>query len=142
MRFNDIKNNFYDTIVCNPPYYKSNMLKSENNNKKSARSEIDLSLNDIFEISKKGLKNNGNIAIVIDTARLYECISLMHSKSLEPKKIQFVYPKIDKGSNICLIEGTKNGKSGLKVMNPIIIQDSNNSYTKYIENLLKNFGKC
>jgi len=40
-----------------------------------------------------------------------------------------------------LVEGTKNGNPGIKVLNPIYIQDEENNYTKYIENLLNNFGK-
>lgn len=137
----DLKNNYYDTIISNPPYYKNNMVNSSNTNKKISRSETDLSLNDIFRISKKILKNNGNIAIVLDTKRLVECIELMKSNSIEPKRIQFVYPKKDRNSNIFLIEGTKNGKPGLKILEPIIIQNEENNYTNFIENLLKNFGK-
>lgn len=137
----ELNNNYYDTIVCNPPYYKSNMIISKNDNKKIARSENTLNLDNLFKISKKLLKNNGNIALVIDTNRLTEVIELMKENSLEIKKIQFVYPKIDRNSNIVLIEGTKNGRSGLKVLEPIILQDNNDNYTKYVENLLYNFGK-
>ena len=100
-----------------------------------------LSLNDIFVISKKLLKDGGNVSIVIDTERLTEVIQLMKNNSIEPKRLQFVYPKKTKNSKILLIEGTKNGKPGIKVLNPIFIQDSSNQYTSFIENILKNFGK-
>lgn len=137
----DLKNSYYDTIVCNPPYYKNNMKLSESENKKIARSESNLNLENLFLISKKLLKNNGNIALVIDSSRLVEVITLMQNNNIEPKKMQFVYSKLDKVSNIILVEGTKNGKKGLKILNPIILQNDDNSYTNYVENLLKNFGK-
>lgn len=137
----DLKNSYYDTIVCNPPYYKNNMKLSESENKKIARSESNLNLENLFLISKKLLKNNGNIALVIDSSRLVEVITLMQKNNIEPKKMQFVYSKLDKVSNIILVEGTKNGKKGLKILNPIILQNDDNSYTNYVENLLKNFGK-
>ena len=137
----DFANNYFDVIVCNPPYYKENMVKSNNLSKKIARSDDSTFLRDLFVISKKILKNSGNIAIVIDTKRLIEVINLMRDNHIEPKKMQFVYPKENKDSNIVLIEGTKNGKEGIKVLEPIIIQNKNNDYTDYIKNILENFGK-
>ena len=134
-------NNYYDTIVCNPPYFKSNMVKSINDSKKISRSDDSLSLEDLFKISKKLLKNKGNIAIVIDSNRFIETIQIMKDNSIEPKRIQFVYPKANRNSNIVLIEGTKNGKSGLKVLSPIFLQDENNNYSIFVKDLLENFGK-
>ena len=52
-----------------------------------------------------------------------------------------LYTKNTKNSKIMLIEGTKNGNEGIKILNPIYIQNEENNYTDYIENLLKNFGK-
>ena len=140
-KYKELENNFYDTIISNPPYYKQNEKIPLHESKKIARNEQSLSLNDIFVISKKLLKDGGNIAIVIDTDRLTEVIELMKNNSIEPKRLQFVYPKETKNSKILLIEGTKNGKPGIKVLNPIFIQDSSNQYTSFIENILKNFGK-
>ena len=139
--YKDMENNSYDTIVSNPPYFKSNTKVPINEGKRLARNEQTLSIKDIFIIAKKLLKDGGNIAIVIDTERLVEVIELMKECSIEPKRIQFVYPKNIKNSKIMLIEGTKNGNSGIKVLNPIYIQDEENNYTEYIENLLNNFGK-
>lgn len=139
--YKEMENNSYDTIVSNPPYFKSNTKVPVNEGKRLARNEQTLSIKDIFIIAKKLLKDGGNIAIVIDTERLVEVIGLMKENSIEPKRIQFVYPKNTKNSKIMLIEGTKNGNPGIKVLNPIYIQDEENNYTKYIENLLNNFGK-
>ena len=139
--YKEMENNSYDTIVSNPPYFKSNTKVPVNEGKRLARNEQTLSIKDIFIIAKKLLKDGGNIAIVIDTERLVEVIKLMKENSIEPKRIQFVYPKNTKNSKIMLIEGTKNGNPGIKVLNPIYIQDEENNYTEYIGNLLNNFGK-
>ena len=140
-KYKELENNSYDTIISNPPYYRQNVKIPLHESKKIARHEQSLSLNDIFVISKKLLKDGGNISIVIDTDRLTEVIELMKNNSIEPKRLQFVYPNETKNSKILLIEGTKNGKPGIKVLNPIFIQDSSNQYTSFIENILKNFGK-
>lgn len=139
--YKGMENNSYDTIVSNPPYFKSNTKVPLDEGKKLARNEQTLSIKDIFIIAKKLLKDGGNIAIVIDTERLVEVMELMRQCSIEPKRIQFVYPKNTKNSKIMLVEGTKNGNPGIKVLNPIYIQDEENNYTEYIENLLNNFGK-
>ena len=140
-KYKELENNSYDTIISNPPYYRQNVKIPLHESKKIARNEQSLSLNDIFVISKKLLKDCGNISIVIDTDRLTEVIELMKNNSLEPKRLQFVYPNETKNSKILLIEGTKNGKPGIKVLNPIFIQDYSNQYTSIIDNILKNFGK-
>ena len=139
--YKTMDNNSYDTIVSNPPYFKSNTKVPINTSKCLARNEQTLTIKDIFTIAKKLLKDGGNIAVVIDTERLVEVIEIMKECSIEPKRLQFVYPKNTKNSKIMLIEGTKNGNEGIKILNPIYIQNEENNYTDYIENLLKNFGK-
>ena len=59
--------------------------------------------------------------------------------NLEIKKIQFIYPKMNSESNLVLVDGRKNGKTGLKVLNPLYVHYEDGSYTKEV---LKLFGKC
>lgn len=140
-KYINLNNNYYDVIISNPPYYKSNMKKSLLQTKKIARSEENLTLNDIFKISRKLLKDGGNIAIVNATDRLSEIMELMKLNSIEPKRIQFIHPKKNKNSKFFLIEGTKNGKPGLKVLDPVFVQNEENEYTEYIKSILNNFRK-
>jgi len=116
--YKELQTDSYDVITCNPPFFKikedSKINLSEY--KTIARHEVNLNLNQIFNISKKLLKNNGSIAIVHRPERLVDIIQEMKNNNIEPKKIRFVYPKKDKEANILLIEGTKNGKPGLKIL--------------------------
>ena len=54
----------------------------------------------------------------------------MRNNNIEPKRVKFIYPKKGKESNIMLIEGTKNGKVGIKVLEPLYVYDENNQYSK------------
>lgn len=128
----DLKNNCYDIITCNPPYYKDDMLISNNKSKSIARSELTISLDDIFKISKQVLKDKGRVAIVNRPERLIDIIMSMKKYGIEPKKIQFVYPKIGKPANHVLIEGMKNGRSELKILKPLIVHNDDNSYSEEI----------
>lgn len=124
----------FDTITCNPPYFKylRNSKLTKNEIKSIARHEIKLNIDDVINISKYLLKNNGNLAIVHRTERLIEIIEKLKKNNLEPKKLQFVYPKKNSESNIILIEATKNGNPGLKILPPIFVHNSDGSYTDII----------
>ena len=79
------------------------------------------------------MKNNGVIAIVHRPERFVEIIEEMKKNNIEPKRVQFIYPKIDMEANIMLIEGTKNGKPGLKIMPPLYTHEKNGEYTETIK---------
>jgi len=133
--YKELQTDSYDVITCNPPFFKikedSKINLSEY--KTIARHEVNLNLNQIFNISKKLLKNNGSIAIVHRPERLVDIIQEMKNNNIEPKKIRFVYPKKDKEANILLIEGTKNGKPGLKILPPLYSHNEDGSYTDEVK---------
>lgn len=132
----------FDTITCNPPYFKvsENSRFNKNDYKTIARHEVTLNLQELFNISKKLLKNGGNIAIVHRPERLVDIITTMRGNNIEPKKIRFVYPKQNSDSNVLLIEGIKNGKPGLQIMHPLYIEDENGNYTNEITRNFTNEG--
>lgn len=125
----------YDVITCNPPFFKLNekSIINESKCKQIARHEITLNLDNLIKISKKILKNNGRLAIVHRPERLIEIIEIMKKNNIEPKKLCFVYPKTNIESNILLIEGTKNGKPGIKILPPMYTHNIDNTYTKEIQ---------
>lgn len=129
----------YDVITCNPPFFK--YIESSNINKNDyktiARHEVKLNLNQLFTIARKLLKNNGVIAIVHRPERFLDVVMEMKQNNIEPKRVQFIYPKPNMEANIMLIEGTKNGNPGLKILPPIYSHKENGEYTdtvkKYFE---------
>ena len=140
---NDDINNFYkneetdkyDVITCNPPFFKyvetSNINKSDY--KTIARHEVKLNLNQLFTIARKLLKNNGVIAIVHRPERFMDVVMEMKQNNIEPKRVQFVYPKPNMEANIMLIEGSKNGNPGLKILPPIYAHEENGDYTEEVK---------
>lgn len=135
---NDIYTQFdtesFDIITCNPPFFKikEDSKLNKNEYKTIARHEVYLDIKKICNVSKKLLKNNGIIGIVHRPERLADIIIEMKKNNIEPKKIQFVYPKSGKEANILLIEGRKNGNSGLKILPPIYTHNSDGSYSEQI----------
>ena len=59
------------------------------------------------------------------------------SYHLEPKRMRFVYPYIDKEPTMVLIEARRDGKSRVTVEKPLIVYDSPGVYT---EDILEYYG--
>jgi tRNA1Val (adenine37-N6)-methyltransferase len=53
---------------------------------------------------------------------------MMSSYHLEPKRLRFVYPYIDKEPNMVLIEGLRGGKSRVTVEKPLIVYEKPGVY--------------
>lgn len=137
-----IDHEIYDVITCNPPYfsYQDSSIVSKTNEKTIARHDKTLKLEDILKISRKLLKNNGILALVQRPEKLVDIIYLMRKNNIEPKRILFICPKKGRNANILLIEGTKNGKPGLKILDPIYSHTENNEYTEELLKLLRMNG--
>lgn len=133
--YNEFETESFDIITSNPPFFKVKETSKLNKNeyKTIARHEIFLNVKSICQISKKLLKNNGVLGIVHRPERLIDIIMEMKNYNIEPKKIQFVYPKIGQEANILLIEGRKNGKPGIKILPPIYTHNDDGTYTTTIK---------
>ena len=141
----DVKNfsnanlNCFDLVLCNPPYFKVHENSSLNLSyeKKVARHEICINLSEICECAKKVLKDNGSFSIVYRSDRLIELIDEFRKHGIEPKKVKFVYEKVDKNANLVLLQGQKCGKVGLTIEKPLIMYNDDGSMTDEYSKLNK-----
>lgn len=132
------QNNKFDLVIVNPPYFKTNSKKHQNANDyvTIARHEIYCTLEEVVESCSKLAKSGGKVAMVHRPSRLVDIISLFRQYKIEPKRIQFVYPKREKEANILLIEGIRDGKSDLKLLPPLYTFNEKGSYTKELKEIL------
>ena len=126
-----------DVVTCNPPYfkYKDDSLVNDNMVLTIARHEVKLKLEDVIKNARYVLKNGGTFAMVYRPDRMIEIINLMQKYGIEPKRMRIVYPKMGKDANILLIEGIKNGKTGLKVLSPLYTHNNDGSYVDEISEM-------
>lgn len=115
----------FDVITTNPPYMiNDHGLKNEADAKTIARHEILCTLDDILRESAKLLKESkGRFYMIHKPFRLAEIMTKMCQYRLEPKRIQFVHPYIDKEPTMVMIEGMKGGKSRVTIEPPIIMYE-------------------
>ena len=64
--------------------------------------------------------------------RLTEIMNVLTKYKLEPKRMQLVYPYIDREPNMVLIEALKGGNSRITVASPLIVDEKPGVYTKEI----------
>ena len=128
----------YDAVTCNPPYFLAHELSEKNVSEHYAiaRHEIHLTLEEAIQSSSRLLKQGGKAAFVHRPGRLLDIVTAMRANRLEPKRIQFVYPKEGKEANTLLIEGIKDGKPDLKILPPLYVYNEHNEYTEEVSELL------
>ena len=68
---------------------------------------------------------------------MIEIFDTMRKNNIEPKRIQFIYPKYGEDCNLILVEGAKNGKSGIKILEPLIVHDKEGNYTEEVKRLFR-----
>ena len=112
----------FDVVTCNPPYMTDKHgLTNPNDAKAIARHEILCTLEDVISQAAKLLKPGGNLYLVHRPFRLAEIMVLLHSYKLEPKRMQLVYPYVDKEPNMVLIEANRGGRPRMTVEKPLIV---------------------
>lgn len=123
----------FDVITCNPPYMiGQHGLQNPDAPKAIARHEVCCNLDDVVRTAAKLLKPGGHFYMVHRPFRLAEIITCMTSYKLEPKRMQLVYPYVDKEPNMVLIEGVRGGKSRMTVEKPLIVYTKPGEYTPEI----------
>lgn len=129
----------FDVVTCNPPYFKTSNSDYFNDNdvKTLARHEVTLNLEDVLKNASFLLKSGGIFAMVHRTERFVEILDVMRKYNIEPKRVRFIYPKCSKDSDLFLIEGIKNGNSGMKLLSPLIVHNEDNTYTEDVLEMLK-----
>ena len=129
----------FDVVTTNPPYMiDDHGLKNGADAKTIARHEVLCTLDDILMQSNRILKQGGRFYMVHRPFRLAEIFSKMVTYGIEPKRMQLVYPYINKEPNMVLIEGYKGGKSRITIEKPLIVYNQDGSYT---DDILVIYGK-
>lgn len=123
----------FHVITTNPPYMTGQHgLTNQNEAKAIARHEILCSLEDVIRESAKILKPQGRFYMVHRPFRLAEIMAVMHQYGIEPKRMQLVYPYVDKEPNMVLLEGLRGGNPRITVEKPLIVYKEPGVYTDEI----------
>lgn len=123
-----------DVVVCNPPFFP---LKEKSNLKLAplkvaARHEIYIDLLTIIKSAASLLKDKGKFFMIYHIERLDELLISLKQEQFAVKRMQVVYPKVDKPANLVLIEAVFKTNTGMIVEPPLICHKQDNSYNSEI----------
>ncbi len=118
-----------DVVTCNPPYRKCDGQKENVSEHISiCNFEKKVCLEDIIKAASFILKFGGKFFMINSIDRLEETICLLNKYNFKTKILRIVNPKKDKNANVFLIRAVKNGKSGIKVLPNLILNDDNGKF--------------
>ncbi len=150
---NNLKNNLYkgsfldlqfdkkfDICVSNPPFYHSNVVKSENKNLKIARYNDSLPLEVFIKKSAGILNNRGKFFFCYDVKQINEILLLLSKYKFNLEALQFLHPKQSKEATLVLVYARKDSKSLTKILNPLIAFDENGDFTNSVQEIYKKCG--
>ena len=128
-------NKKFDICVSNPPFYHSDVIKSENENLRIARYNDSLPLEQFIKKVSSVLTSEGKFFFCYDVKQINEILILLNKYKFNLEALQFVHPKVSKDATLILVYAKKNSKSLTKIFNPLIVFENNNDFTQEIQNI-------
>ena len=120
----------FDVAVCNPPYRRAASGRLNfNDEKRIARHEFHGSLADFLRAADFFLRPRGRIAVVYLAERAVDLFSAMRAARLEPKRLRMVHSFVAADASLVLVEGIKGGRSGVKILPPLIVYGDGKNYS-------------
>lgn len=119
----------FDAVVCNPPFYGHGAGRQSCNQQACrARHQILANLDDFLHASALAVRNKGAVYFIYPAGQIGVFLALLGKHRLELKKMQFVYscPEMKNDARLVLVECTKNGGGGAKILAPLYIYSRKN----------------
>lgn len=128
----------FDVVTCNPPYMiGAHGLTGDNESRTIARHEVLCTFEDVARETAGVLKPGGTFYLVHRPFRLVELFGTLTKYRLEPKRMKFVHPYVDKEPNMVLIEAKKGARSRIEIEPPLIVYKRPGVYTDEIYDIYK-----
>ena len=126
----------FDSILCNPPFFKNNAdLSGE---RKTARQDVHLSFGDLIHSVNKLLYTNGKFYCIIPKNRSAEMIYLAREKNLYLQSLISIKGKITSNAKRTILVFSRIFTEDIH-QEEIIIYQPNNSHTEQYKSITKNF---
>ncbi|MFB3886139.1 MAG: tRNA1(Val) (adenine(37)-N6)-methyltransferase [Thermodesulfobacteriota bacterium] len=113
----------FDVVFSNPPYRKYRTGRVNPTLEKAiARHEIEGRLEDLISTASYLLPPKGRCYLIYAASRVVDLLWVLRDNRLEPKRIQWVYPRLDGEAKFILLESVKASGVELKVIQPLVLQ--------------------
>jgi len=131
----------FDLVLSNPPFYPAEAGRVNPGSERAiARHELVGTLPDIVKIASYLLKPKGRLIMIYPAFRLIDLIYQLRSNGLEPKLMRVVYSRVGSPGKLILLSCSKEGRTELKVLKPLIIYQSRSEYTEEMREIYQWIG--
>lgn len=136
----NIKLEYFDVLISNPPFYNEGTLESKNIFKKIATQDIYLPLESFINVAKKSLKPSGKLIFCYSVANLGQILGTLSANNFGIEKMRFIYPKADKNAIRVMICAKRNAKPQTIILPPLIthIGDNQGDNSKEVLQIYQN----
>lgn len=116
----------FDYIVCNPPFYRQDALKSANLHKSVSKNACFLPLEDLVRGVNSLLTPRGSFYFCYEALALSEICVLLEKYKLKMTKIRFIHSKNGAKARLVLVRVCKSSKSPCEVSSPLFVYEGGN----------------
>jgi tRNA1Val (adenine37-N6)-methyltransferase len=136
VRHTSLSKGTFDLVTVNPPYFTPQWGPiSKEVTRAQARSQVELTLQEVVHTGYSLLKEKGTFAIVYNSSGVADLLSLLSSQKLSVARIRFIHHNIYTKSSSCLLEAQKGAKHRMVVEHPLIIYQENGNFTPELQGL-------
>ncbi len=127
----------FDICVSNPPFYHSDVIKSENESLKIARYNDSLPLEVFIKKTSTILESDGKFFFCYDVKQINEILLILNKYKFNLEALQFVHPNESKDATLILVYAKKSSKSLTKILKPLIVFDKESNFTQEVQDIYK-----
>ncbi|MBQ9308054.1 MAG: methyltransferase [Clostridia bacterium] len=125
-----------DHVICNPPYFPPGSAYVNPDPALSvSRHQGEDGIRPWLTEAMRILKGHGRFSLIYPAQRMLEVMQALESAHLIPKRFRLVYPALDKGANLVLIEAQKDAKPLLHTEPPLIVYDKDGRESEEIRRI-------
>ena len=111
-----------DLMACNPPYTSPGAgLLSADPHRRAARHGESLTLEEVAQAARYGLRYGGRLCLCLPAQRLGEAMGLLARYRLEPKRLRLVQQRLGKAPYLFLLECRSGGRPGGLQVEPVLL---------------------
>ncbi len=134
---NFIFENKYDFIICNPPFFESD-LQSPDLKKNKSKHDVSFTLEDLINVVRENLNNDGAFSVLLPYHRtdFFEKLATANGFLLQEKLMLRQTPRHEPFRSICLFSHQKPESA---IVDELTIKDANGKNSSEYESLMNEY---